>query len=150
MQYVRLMWAGNVRDLSKVNKADPVTQSDGELVMLRRAVVLIRALSAALSGSAVNMAAEWEPLARKVLKESGEEGVVSADPGVVAGSGVRVWLRKGGGGEEKVEAVEVVYEGHLQGQQSLQWVDETELFLWPNKKARKPLPSPTTPPVRVH
>ncbi|KAL1520442.1 hypothetical protein AB1Y20_022024 [Prymnesium parvum] len=136
VQYVRLMWAGNVKEFAKVAKADPVTQTDGELVMLRRAVVLVRALSAALSGSPVNMAAEWEPMARKLLAEAGGDDASDAEPGIDVGGGIRVWLRQGEGADAKYEAVEVRYEGPLHGTPSLSWVDETELFMWPNKRVR--------------
>ena len=69
--YLRLVWRGNLKDFKKVSQEDPVTQTDGELAMLRRAIVLIRALSAALAGSPVDMALEWESLARRVLADAG-------------------------------------------------------------------------------
>lgn len=134
VQYVRLVWAGNVKDLSRVSKDDPVISTDAELVMLRRAVVLIRALSAALSGTPVNMAAEWEPIARKVLADVGGDEPITSDPGIEIGAGVCLHLRTGSGTPPKYELVEIEFSGPLRGCPAMKWLDETEQFLWPHKK----------------
>ena len=42
VNYTRFVWEGSLRELAKLSQEDPVEQTDGELVMVRRAVVLSR------------------------------------------------------------------------------------------------------------
>ena len=71
VNYTRFVWEGSLRELAKLAQEDPVEQTDGELVMVRRAVVLTRSV-ASVMGCPVNMAREWEPIARGVLADAGE------------------------------------------------------------------------------
>ena len=118
VRYTRLQWEGSLRELAHLAQSDPVEQTDGELVMVRRAVVLTRSV-AAVMGSPVNMAREWVHIARAVLAEAGEEvsggsggsgGGAEEEQGVDAGDGVRVLLERAAEGkaEGKVEAVRVM------------------------------------------
>ena len=117
VNYTRFVWEGSLHELAKLAQADPVEQTDGELVMVRRAVVLTRSV-ASVMGCPVNMAREWEPIARRVLADAGEEvreggggggggrAEEEEEQGVDAGDGVRVELLRTGK-EGKVEGMRV-------------------------------------------
>lgn len=49
---------------------DPVVQSDPEYLMVRRTVLMCHGLCAVI-GTTLNVAKEWEPVARRVLREEG-------------------------------------------------------------------------------
>ena len=113
VRYTRFVWEGSLRELAKLAKVDPVEQTDGELVMVRRAVVLTRSVGAVM-GCPVNMAKEWEPIARQLLHDEGVDagaggGGEPAEAGVAAGGGVRVALLTGkdAKGDAKIDAVKL-------------------------------------------
>ena len=113
VRYTRFVWEGSLRELARLAKVDPVEQTDGELVMVRRAVVLTRSVGAVM-GCPVNMAKEWEPIARQLLDDEGvADGAGgdddAAEAGVEAGGGVRVRLLTGkdAKGEAEADAVKL-------------------------------------------
>ena len=151
VNYTRFVWEGSLRELAKLAQQDPVEQTDGELVMVRRAVVLTRSV-ASVMGCPVNMAREWEPIARRVLADAGEavrEGggggggraAEEEEQGVDAGDGVRVELLRTGK-DAKVEGMRVTAAaigwqgGSAGGATSFTWEDEYTALIWPNSKVR--------------
>ena len=84
-------------------------------------------------GAPVNIAKEWEPLARELLASMPSDGP-AAEPGTDAGGGVRVLV--GDEGAKNIECVSALYTAAGSDLPPLRWVDEYTQFLWPNKVVR--------------
>ena len=84
-------------------------------------------------GAPVNIAKEWEPLARELLASMPSDGP-AAEPGTDAGGGVRVLV--GDEGAKTIECVAALYTAAGSDLPPLRWVDEYTQFLWPNKVVR--------------
>jgi len=70
VKYTSVVWEGELDELEKLAVVDPVVQSDPEFLMVRRAVMMCHGLCAVI-GTTLNVAQEWEPVARRVLAEEG-------------------------------------------------------------------------------
>uniref|UniRef100_A0A7S0NVB0 ABC1 atypical kinase-like domain-containing protein n=1 Tax=Calcidiscus leptoporus TaxID=127549 RepID=A0A7S0NVB0_9EUKA len=137
VRYTKLMWEGSLKELGKLSKLDPIEQTDGEMVMVRRAVILVRSLGAAM-GASVNMAKEWEELARRVVAETEAAGgargsllttstEVDAALEAAAALGVNVELLRDGGGGAKGVRVSL-----QRFSAALVWHDEHQHLVWRN------------------
>uniref|UniRef100_A0A7S4EZP1 ABC1 atypical kinase-like domain-containing protein n=2 Tax=Chrysotila carterae TaxID=13221 RepID=A0A7S4EZP1_CHRCT len=135
VRYMQLMWEGSLRELGRLSKIDPVEQTDGEMVMVRRAVILVRSLGA-MMGCKVNMAKEWEELARQVLVQLDKAGRAGGEGGPEAGGpeaaaraaaaakGVHVEIVSEG---ESAHGVRIRYDS---GAPPLEWIDEYQHLVW--------------------
>jgi len=70
IKYTSVVWEGHLDELEELALTDPVVQSDPEFLMVRRAFMMCHGLCAVI-GTTLNVAQEWEGVARRVLREEG-------------------------------------------------------------------------------